>query len=144
VVFFAACADLARRARLVETRRVPPDEAHAVFQLGVETDYTIRADLDAVPEAGTVGDARRCINRHVLTIRPRPVIEIIATRSGRAAEFVYNHTNCPPMLLWLAEAAGVSKRDVLAAMRIALLARRNRGTHCAVIRRAIPWSIILG
>jgi hypothetical protein len=43
----------------------------------VGTDDTIRADLDAVPEAGTVGDARRCINRHVLTIRPRPVIEII-------------------------------------------------------------------
>ena len=64
------------------------------------------------------------------------------TRSGRSAEFVYNHINCPPMLLWLAEAAGVSKRDVLAAKRIALSARRNRGTHCAVIRRAIPWSII--
>ncbi len=44
-----------------------PDEAHAVFQLDVGTDYTIRADLDAVPNAGTVGDARRCINRHVLT-----------------------------------------------------------------------------
>jgi hypothetical protein len=44
-----------------------PDEADAVFQLDVGTDYTIRADLDAVPNAGTVGDARRCINRHVLT-----------------------------------------------------------------------------
>jgi hypothetical protein len=44
-----------------------PDEAHAVFQFDVGTDYTIRADLDAVPNAGTVGDARRCINRHVLT-----------------------------------------------------------------------------
>jgi hypothetical protein len=44
-----------------------PDEAHAVFQLDVGTDHTIRADLDAVPNAGTVGDARRCINRHLLT-----------------------------------------------------------------------------
>ena len=44
-----------------------PDEAHAVFQLNVGTDDTIRADLDAVPNARTVGDARRCINRHVLT-----------------------------------------------------------------------------
>ena len=44
-----------------------PDKAHAVFQLDVGTDYTIRADFDAVPKAGTVGDARRCINRHVLT-----------------------------------------------------------------------------
>src|SRR5580692_4146952 len=44
-----------------------PDEAHAVFQLNVGTDYTIRADLDAIPDARTVDDARRCINRHVLT-----------------------------------------------------------------------------
>jgi hypothetical protein len=64
------------------------------------------------------------------------------TWSGRSAEFAYNHINCPPMLLWLAEAAGVSKRDVLAAKRSALTARRNRGTHCAVIRRTIPWPII--
>jgi hypothetical protein len=64
------------------------------------------------------------------------------TWSGRSAEFVYNHINCPPMLLWLAEAAGVSKRNVLAAKRSALSARRIRGTHCAVIRRAIPWPMI--
>src|SRR4029077_15388643 len=44
-----------------------PDKAHAVFQLDVGTDYTIRADFDAVPKAGSVGDARRRINRHVLT-----------------------------------------------------------------------------
>jgi hypothetical protein len=40
--------------------------------------------------------------------------------SGRSAEYVYNHINCPPMLLWLAEAAGVSKRHVLTAKRAAL------------------------
>jgi hypothetical protein len=44
-----------------------PDKTHAVFQLDVGTDYTIRADFDAVPNAGTVGDARCYINRHVLT-----------------------------------------------------------------------------
>jgi hypothetical protein len=64
------------------------------------------------------------------------------TRSGRSAEFVYNHINCPPKLLWLAEAAGVSKQNVLAARRSALAARRSRGTHCAVIRKAIPWPMI--
>ena len=64
------------------------------------------------------------------------------TVSGRSAEFVYNHINCPPMLLWLAEAAGVSRRDVLGAKRSALSARRSRGTHCAVIRKAIPWPMI--
>jgi hypothetical protein len=64
------------------------------------------------------------------------------TVSGRSAEFVYNHINCPPMLLWLAEAAGVSKRNVLAAKRSALAARRSRGAHCSVIRKAIPWPMI--
>jgi hypothetical protein len=44
-----------------------PDEAHAVFQLDMGTDYTIRADLHAVTDARIVSDARRCINRHVLT-----------------------------------------------------------------------------
>jgi hypothetical protein len=64
------------------------------------------------------------------------------TVTGRSAEFVYNHINCPPMLLWLAEAAGVSRRNVLAARRSALSARRSRGTHCAVIRKTIPWLAI--
>jgi hypothetical protein len=66
------------------------------------------------------------------------------TLSGRSAEFVYNHINCPPMLLWLAEAAGVLRREVLAAKRSALAARKSRGTHCAVIRKVIPWSMIEG
>lgn len=30
---------------------------------------------------------------------------------NRSAEFVYNHINCPPMVLWLGEAAGVPKRQ---------------------------------
>jgi len=62
--------------------------------------------------------------------------------SGRTAEFVYNHINCPPMVLWLAEAARVPKKDLLAAKRSALSGRPNRGSHCAVIRKAIPWSIV--
>ena len=48
-----------------------------VFQLNVGTDDTIRADLDGVPNAGTVSEARRCINRHKSPIRPRPGIDII-------------------------------------------------------------------
>ena len=61
---------------------------------------------------------------------------------GRSAEFVYNHIGCPPMLLWLAEAAGVSRTKVMAAKRAALSAKRNRATHCAVLRRVIPWPLI--
>src|SRR6202158_4856670 len=64
------------------------------------------------------------------------------TWSGRTAEFVYNHIGCPPMVLWLAEAAGVPKKEILAAKRSALSGGRNRGSHCALIRKAIPWSAI--
>ena len=62
--------------------------------------------------------------------------------TGRSAQFVYNHIGCPPMLLWLAEAAGVSRTKVLAAKRSALSARGNRATHCAKIRAVIPWPVI--
>lgn len=64
------------------------------------------------------------------------------TQGGRTAEFVYNHINCPPMLLWLAEAAGVSKKELLAAKRSALAGPAKRGSHCALIRKAIPWSVV--
>jgi len=66
------------------------------------------------------------------------------TSKGRSAELAYNHVRCPPMLLWLAEAAGVSKKQVLAAKRSALKARRNLGSQCAALRGAIPWSEIEG
>jgi hypothetical protein len=59
--------------------------------------------------------------------------------SGRTAEFVYNHIACPPMLLWLAEAAGVSRTKLLAAKCTALSAGRNRVSHCASIRKTISW-----
>jgi hypothetical protein len=62
--------------------------------------------------------------------------------TGRSAEFAYNHIGCPPMLLWLAEAAGLPRSQILATKRAALSARRNRATHCAVIRKAIPWAAI--
>jgi hypothetical protein len=64
------------------------------------------------------------------------------TWNGRSAEFVYNHIGCPPMLLWLAEAAGVSKSRVVAAKRSALASQGNLVTHCAVLRRVIPWPLI--
>lgn len=61
---------------------------------------------------------------------------------GRSAEFVYNHIGCPPMLLWLAEAASVSRTKILAAKRNALSTRGRRATQCATIRKFIPWSDI--
>jgi hypothetical protein len=64
------------------------------------------------------------------------------TWSGRTAEFVYNHIGCPPMLLWLGEASGIPKKDLLAARRSALSGRPGRARHCALIRKAIPWSAV--
>jgi len=64
------------------------------------------------------------------------------TQRGRSARFVYNHINCPPMLLWLAEATGVPRATVLAAKRSALLTCRTRGAHCAQIRKVIPWPTV--
>jgi hypothetical protein len=64
------------------------------------------------------------------------------TRRGRSAQFVYNHINCPPMLLWLAEAIGVPKATVLVAKRSALATCKTRGGHCAAIRGIIPWQAI--
>jgi len=64
------------------------------------------------------------------------------TRRGRSAQFVYNHINCPPMLLWLAEAVAVPKARVLAAKRSALATCKTRGGHCAAIRKIIPWQAI--
>jgi hypothetical protein len=63
------------------------------------------------------------------------------TWGGRSAEYVYNHIGCPPMLLWVAEAAGVSRKALLSAKRSAL-ASRKRISNCAAIREEIPWSFV--
>jgi len=60
----------------------------------------------------------------------------------RSAEFVYNHIVCPPMVLWLGEAAGLSKTKIQAAKRAALTAPATLAAQCAAIRKIIPWAII--
>jgi len=61
---------------------------------------------------------------------------------NHSAEFAYNHICCPPMLLWLGEAAGASKPLVAKAKRAALAAQRNFSAQCAAIRKVIPWKAI--
>jgi hypothetical protein len=60
----------------------------------------------------------------------------------RSAEVVYNRIGCPPMLLWLIEAARVPKRQVRLAMGAALSATSSYARQCAAIRKNVPWSII--
>ncbi|TCZ77872.1 hypothetical protein [Lysobacter sp. N42] len=65
------------------------------------------------------------------------------TTSGRDARFVYNHVVCPGLLSYLADAAGVSRRLVRQAKRIAA----GEGTEMAragAIRRIIPWETVQG
>ena len=59
----------------------------------------------------------------------------------RSAEFVYNHIVCPPMVLWLAEAAGVGKVKVAEA-KGAALSSSTLQAQSAAIRRIIPWEMI--
>ena len=65
------------------------------------------------------------------------------TESGRSAEFVYRHVVCPPMLIWLAESAGVKRSIVLAAQRAALSARPSLPSKSATIRKIVPWQLIV-
>jgi hypothetical protein len=62
--------------------------------------------------------------------------------SRRTAEFVYNHINCAPMLLWLAEVSGVSSALLKLAAHEALQARSPNAGASAAVRRVIPWAEI--
>ena len=64
------------------------------------------------------------------------------TEWHRTAEFVYNHVVCPPMVLWLAEAVGVSRSAIEAATAAALAAGSTQMAQAAAMRRIIPWSKI--
>jgi hypothetical protein len=63
-------------------------------------------------------------------------------KRGRSAEFAYNHIVCPPMVLWLAEAAGVPRSIVMKAKRIALAAPPSLPSQSAAIRSVVPWAMI--
>ena len=63
--------------------------------------------------------------------------------SNRSAEFVYNHIVNPQMLIYLAEAAGITKTLVREATHSAL-ARSTMPAMSAAIRRHIPWRMIEG
>jgi len=57
---------------------------------------------------------------------------------NRSAEYVYNHINCPPMLIWLPEAVGIPEQEVSAAIAAAL-GIEKWGPQCREIRRLIAW-----
>lgn len=61
---------------------------------------------------------------------------------NRSAEFVYNHFQCAPGLLWLAEAAGVPKFALVKARRAVLAAGENSAAQAGALRRVLPWPLV--
>ena len=61
----------------------------------------------------------------------------------RSCQYVWNHLQCGPMLVWLAEAVSVDKRLV----RTAALHCKTQGVReaaiCGAIRKCLPWSVVL-
>jgi hypothetical protein len=62
-------------------------------------------------------------------------------RTGRTAEYAYNHIVCPPMVLWLGEASGVPRTTVVKPKQAALSASPVFAAQSAAIRRVIPWGL---
>ncbi len=56
------------------------------------------------------------------------------------ATAAYNHFQCAPGLLWLAEALGEDSDVVRHAARATQAAPGRAASQCAAIRRLIPWS----
>lgn len=59
----------------------------------------------------------------------------------RDAAFIYNHVVCPPMILWLAEAAEVPGTLIKKAAREADI-RQSLMSQAAAIRRVLPWTLV--
>ncbi len=64
------------------------------------------------------------------------------TTSGRDARFVYNQSQCAPMLFWLAEAVEIDEKQLEAAFDAVVAAPQRNASQCAALRRLITWDMI--
>jgi len=55
---------------------------------------------------------------------------------------IYNRLQCPPMVFWLGEAAGVPGARLHAAFLAAISASNQYGRQTAAIRHELPWQSI--
>lgn len=68
-------------------------------------------------------------------------------KTPRSMAYIYGHIHCAPMLLWLAEAAGVPRRSIATAnaamtrLTTSGLSDSHPRTSTAV-RKIIPWSSV--
>lgn len=60
--------------------------------------------------------------------------------AGRSAQFAYNHFRCAPGLLWLAEAVGVPRAQLLEAKSAVMAVKGHDARQAAALRKIIPWS----
>jgi hypothetical protein len=63
-------------------------------------------------------------------------------RLDRDAEFAYNHCACPPMALWLGEAAGVDERLVKRTREEVARCGGTFSAKCAIVRQNISWDAV--
>ncbi|MFT3808893.1 MAG: hypothetical protein QM698_03175 [Micropepsaceae bacterium] len=62
--------------------------------------------------------------------------------AGRSAQLAYNHFRCAPGLLWLAEAVGVPRAQLLKAKAAVLAVKGHDARQAAALRKVIPWAEI--
>ena len=61
---------------------------------------------------------------------------------GRDASYIYNHIQCAPMLLWFAEAIGISRPILVTAKKAIVSAGKNGASQCSALKRVITWEMI--
>lgn len=59
----------------------------------------------------------------------------------RTSEYVYNHINCPEMLMWLTESVGIEKNIIQIAIDKSIDNPKFQ-SRCRIIRENISWSAI--
>ncbi|QDC11535.1 hypothetical protein FHY55_06700 [Oceanicola sp. D3] len=62
--------------------------------------------------------------------------------SGRDARFFYNHGQCAPMLVWLAEAVCVPSEKLSAGIASVLKAGPRNASQCGAFRKHVTWDDI--
>lgn len=60
---------------------------------------------------------------------------------NRTSEYVYNQINCPEMLIWLVESAGIDKTIIQSAIDKSIDNPKFQ-SRCKIIREEIPWTSI--
>ena len=61
-------------------------------------------------------------------------------RWDRSARFVFNHVQCPAMLLWLGEATKLQANIIRLAAQMDLKSQLALPTRCSEIRRLVAWA----